>query len=256
MLLAADVGNTNIKLGLFSGKRLAATWRLASDLRRTADEYGLLVAQLLGPRVRRVRTFAIASVVPALGVALATCGRRLFRRPALPIDHTAPFGFTVGYQPPSDVGVDRLVDAAAALAGRRPPLIIVDFGTAVTLNVVSRQGVYLGGAIAPGLELAADALFRRTTKLPPIALAAPRAAIGRSTLEAMRSGVVLGAAAAVDGLLERMFRELGERPPVVATGGTADLIAPLCRLVGRVEPDLTLHGIRLVAGRLGRKRRG
>lgn len=256
MLLAADVGNTNIKLGLFSGSKLAHTWRLASDLRRTADEYGLLIAQLVGrpgarsSRFGAIRTFAVASVVPALSVALATAGQRLFRRPVLMIDHGAPFGFHNGYQPPQDVGVDRLVDAAAALAGRKPPLIIVDFGTAVTVNVVSRQGVYLGGAIAPGLELAADALFRRTTKLPPIALAAPRSAIGRGTLEAMRSGVVLGAAAAVDGLLERIFRELGERPSVVATGGTAALVVPLCRHVKTIEPDLTLHGIRLLSDRM------
>jgi len=247
MFLALDLGNTHVKLGLFRGPKLVRAWKFAAEVRRTADELALLVAGLLGARVRAVRRAAIASVVPAQEPGLKEACARLFGREPAVVDHRSRLGFTVGYEPPSDVGADRLADAAAALALVGAPVIVADFGTALTVNVVDRRRVYLGGAIAPGPTLALDALFRRAARLPQVALGAPRAAVGRSSLESLRSGVVLGSAALVDGLLERVFRELGERPPVIATGGAAAVIVPHARHLKRIEPDLTLHGIRLVA---------
>lgn len=255
MLLAADIGNSNICLGLFQEDKLLEFWRLSTDMRRTADEHAQQLDQLLGKRRRRVRALAVASVVPTLKSAFQGCSRRLFNREAIVIDHTSPLGFTIGCRPPEDVGADRLVDAAAAIHRHGAPVVVVDFGTAVTLSVVSRARVYLGGVIAPGLELAAESLFRRTAKLPLVDLAEPRSAIGSSTLESIRSGVILGYAGLVDGLLDRTFRELKDTPRVVATGGTAHLVVPHCRYVRKMEQDLTMEGIRLVARRMmkGRK---
>jgi len=178
----------------------------------------------------------------------------LFRRAPIVIDFTSPLGFRIEYHPPADVGADRLANVAAALELVGAPVVIVDFGTAVTLDVLNRRKEYLGGIISPGLELAAESLFRRTAKLPQVALSAPPGVIGRNTLDSLRSGLVLGCAALVDGLLERVFAELGERPAVVATGGAAPVVAPSSRHIRRVEPDLTLEGIRLVAGRTRARR--
>ncbi len=248
MFLALDLGNTHLKLGLFRGAALVRAWRLSSDPRRTADELALALGGLLGRSARSVTGCAVASVVPALDPALREACVRLFRRAPVVVDHRSRLGFTVGYQPPSDVGADRLADAAAALRLVGAPVIVADFGTALTINVVDRRRVYLGGAIAPGPALALESLFRRAARLPQVAAEAPRAAVGRSSGESLRSGAVFGAAALVDGLLERVFRELGERPPVIATGGAAPLVVPHARLLKRIEPDLTLHGIRQVAG--------
>jgi type III pantothenate kinase len=250
MLLAVDAGNSQIALGLFRASRLVRSWRIATEARRTADEYALTLAALLGRAARSVRSCAIASVVPALDPVLRAACRTVTRRAPLVIDHRSPLGFTIGYRPPGDVGADRLVDAAAAVERFGAPVIVADIGTATTLEVVDRRRTYLGGAIAPGPELAAAALFRGTARLPQVDLAGPGAVIGRSTAESLRSGIVLGLAALVDGLLERAFREMGGRPPVVATGGAAPLVAPHSRYLKVVEPDLTLHGIRLVAARM------
>jgi len=250
MLLALDIGNTNVTVGLFRGRRLVRSWRLSTDARRTADEHEAALRAVLGPASRRVDVCAIASVVPAVEDAFAAAAARLVRRPPVLIDSDSPFGFRIGYRPPSDVGADRLVNAAAAMKRFGAPVIVADFGTAVTLDVLDRRGVYLGGAIAPGLDLAAEALARRTAKLPRATLHRPAEAIGRTTLDSLRSGIVFGTAALVDGLLERMFRELGERPPVVATGGAAGIVAPHCRHIRASVPDLTLEGIRIVGERM------
>lgn len=250
MLLAVDAGNSQITLGMFRNASIVRTYRIATEVRRTADEHALLLRGLLGTHAKKVTRCAIASVVPALDPALRAACRELTGRDPLVIDHRSPLGFTVGYAPPSDVGADRLVDAAAAVDRFGAPVIVADIGTATTLEVVDRKRVYLGGAIAPGPELAAAALFRGTAKLPQINLASPREVVGRNTSDSLRSGIVYGLAGLIDGLLERIFRELGGRPPIVATGGAAVLIAPHSRYLKVVEPDLTLHGIRLVAGRM------
>jgi type III pantothenate kinase len=257
MLLAVDIGNTNVTLGLYRGSRLAGSWRLFSDERKTADEVVLLLRGLTGMGGRGLKV-AIASVVPALEVLYREAARKMTGREALVINHEAPLGFKVGYREPGDVGADRLVNAAAAVVRHGAPVTVVDFGTAVTVDVVDRSRTYLGGAILPGPELAAESLFRRTAKLPQIALAGGARAVGRTTGESMRAGIILGLAAAVDGLLERTFRELGGRTFVTATGGAAPLVVPHSRLLSLVEPDLTLEGIRIVAGRMsgpGRSRR-
>lgn len=255
MMLALDIGNSNVKLGVFRGPRLVRSWRVSADARRTADEAETQLVQVLGPRRRLVRRVALASVVPAAGETWRTATAALFRREPVQVTHASPLGFSVEYRPPEDVGADRLADAAAAVARCGAPVVVVDFGSAVTLSVVSRRRAYLGGAIAPGIELTAEALARRTAKLPLIAPAAPRGAIGRSTAESLRSGLVLGAAALVDGLLQRTFEELGERARVLATGGAAAVVVPHCRLVREVVPHLTLEGIRLVAERAARRGR-
>jgi len=256
MLLAVDIGNTNVTLGLFRGRKLSGSWRLFSDERKTADELALLLRGLTGVRGRAGGlVVAIAGVVPALEVLYREAAAKMTGREALVISHESPLGFRIGYREPGDVGADRLVNAAAAVGRHGAPVTVVDFGTAVTVDVVDRTLTYLGGAILPGPELAAESLFRRTAKLPQIALAGGARAIGRSTGESMRAGIILGLAAAVDGLLERTFRELGGKTAVVATGGAAPLVVPHSRLLSRVEPDLTLEGIRLVAGRMAGGRR-
>jgi type III pantothenate kinase len=255
MLLVADIGNTTVSLGLFRGEKLVDSWRISSNPELTADEHALRLAQLLGRRKGSVREMAIASVVPPLTASVGECARRLFRRDPLIIDWRSPLGFSVDYHPPSDVGADRLANAAAAIHRHGVPVVIVDFGTGINLDVVSRGRAYLGGAIAPGLELGAEALFRGTAKLPQIDLAEPASVIGKSTHESMRAGLVVGSAALVDGLLEGIFRELNERATVIATGGAAHLVVPHCRNVKAIESELTLEGIRLVAARMARRRK-
>jgi len=255
MLLAVDIGNTNVTLGLFRGRRLSGSWRLFSDERKTADEMVLLLRGLTGVRGRAPGlSVAVAGVVPALEVLYREAARMMTGREALVINHESPLGFAVRYREPGDVGADRLVNAAAAVARHGAPVTVVDFGTAVTVDVVDRTRTYLGGAILPGPELAAESLFRRTAKLPQIALAGEARAVGRSTGESMRAGIILGLAAAVDGLLERTFRELGGKSTVIATGGAAPLVVPHSRLLSRIEPDLTLEGIRIVAERMAAMR--
>lgn len=250
MLLALDVGNTETTIGLLEGATVRAHWRITTDRTRTPDEYVLLLRGLLdcvdvAPGM--VAGAAIGSVVPRVTQPLADGCARLLGRPALVVDARSPLPIRVDVEEPLTVGADRLINtlAASRLFGR--DTIVVDLGTATTFDCITADGVFLGGIIAPGVLTSAETLFQKTSKLPATELVAPKTAIGRRTEECIRSGVVLGQADLIDGLVARIRAEWPgkEAPLVIATGGLAETFRPLCRSFDRVEPDLTLQGLRM-----------
>src|SRR5438309_4014163 len=253
MLLAIDVGNTNITLGVFDGATLVQSWRLQTLRERTADELGLIVDGLFShSRIERVqvRGIILGSVVPPLTGTMKAMAQRYFGVAALTIEPGVNTGMPILYDNPAEVGADRIVNGIAAYerfgkAGLRP-LVVVDFGTATTLDAITARGEYLGGAICPGVTISADALFQRAARLPRIDVRKPSRVIGRTTVGAMESGLFYGYVGMVEGLVTRMRDELGGRAVCVATGGLADVIAPETSLIHHVEPDLTLHGLRIV----------
>jgi type III pantothenate kinase len=252
MLLAIDVGNTNIVLGIFEGSTLLASWRLATDRGRTADELGLLTTGLLTHRgidPHDIDGVVMASVVPPLTATTQAMGIRYFGRMPLNIEDIRNLGMPVRYDAPAEVGADRLVNAIAAFEryGRPTsrPVIVVDFGTATTFDAISEHGEYLGGAICPGVQISADALFQRAARLPRIDVRKPASVIGRTTTASMQAGLFYGYVGLVEGIVQRMRRELGEGAACIATGGLAETIAPETALIEAVEPDLTLVGLRL-----------
>jgi type III pantothenate kinase len=248
MLMVLDVGNTNTVLGLYEGENLVAHWRLRTERERTADEYGILIRNLfqLGDRTEAsVAAIAISSVVPPVRPALEEMAARYFGLTAFFIEPTLDLGMPVRYHPPADVGADRVVNGIAAYARFGGPVIIVDFGTATTFDAISLQGEYLGGVIAPGVGISAEALFLRAARLPRVEIRQPARVIGNSTVGSIQSGLYWGYAGLVDGILRRMKQEL-EKAYVVATGGLAELIFPACEEIDSVEKNLTLDGMRLV----------
>ena len=249
MLLVMDVGNTNTSLGVFEGERLAWHWRLTTERARTVDEYGVHARNLFefaGLDFKSIDAVAIASVVPQMDYTLKRMSEIYFHLTPLFIDHTTDTGLTILYDPPSDVGADRIVDAVAATHKHGAPCIVVDFGTATNFEVIQRDGRYLGGVITPGISISTDALFARAARLPRVRIERPQRVIGASTVEAIQSGLYYGYAGLVDGILRRMIEELGERPRVVATGGLAPLIATASEFIEVVDETLTLDGLRLV----------
>jgi type III pantothenate kinase len=250
MLLVVDVGNTNIVLGLYHEQALLRHWRIATRVERTGDEYGILVANLLHLAQRTlddIHGVIIASVVPPIQAALTRCFRRVLHQEPLIVGPSLATGMDIRYDHPQDVGADRIVNAVAAYDRVQDAAIVVDFGTAITFDLISPEGAYLGGAIAPGLGLAMDALFEKTAKLPRVALARPPRSVGTNTAQAMQSGVFWGYVALVDGLLERIIAEVGLPDiQVLATGGLARLMAGECRRIGMVDEMLTLTGLRLL----------
>ncbi|PYQ73825.1 MAG: type III pantothenate kinase [Acidobacteria bacterium] len=253
MLLAIDVGNTNIVLGVFDGETLVQSWRLQTLRERTSDELGLLVDGLFAhSKIERVqvRGVILGSVVPPLTPTLRAMTQRYFGVTALSIEPGVETGMPILYENPAEVGADRIVNGVAAYekfgrgAGR--PLIVVDFGTATTLDAITAQGEYLGGAICPGVQISADALFQRAARLPRIDVRKPARIVGRTTVGAMESGLFYGYVGMVEGLVRRMTDELGGSAISVATGGLADVIAPETPVIQHVDPDLTLHGLRIV----------
>ena len=250
MLLVFDVGNTETTIGLFGGEPLAADWRIVTDVSRTPDELMLVIRALLATREiapARVEGVAIGSVVPAMTDPLSESSRALFGVNPIIVDGRSPLPITLDVEEPMTVGADRIINtlAASRLFGR--DTIVVDLGTATTYDCITAQGVFLGGVIAPGVRTSAETLFRRTSKLPATELVPPQRVIGRRTEECIRSGVIFGAAEAVDGIVRRIRGEwpTPATPLVIATGGLANVIVPLCREVERVEPALTLVGLRL-----------
>jgi type III pantothenate kinase len=254
MLLAIDVGNTNIVLGTFEGDQLRHSWRLATHRDRTSDELGILVSELfVHARLPRdgVRGIVLSSVVPPLTRPAAEMCKRYFFRDPLIVDPASNTGMTILYEPPSDVGADRVVNAVAAyeLYGRagRKPLVVVDFGTATTFDAISARGEYLGGVICPGVGISADALFQRAARLPRVDVRRPNEVIGRTTVTSMQSGLFFGYVSMVDGIVARMRRELGDASaPCIATGGMAEIIAGESTAIETVNPDLTLIGLRMI----------
>ncbi len=249
MLLCIDVGNTNVTLGVYDGEALITHWRLSTDHQKMPDEYGMILSSLMAHRALTpadITGVALASVVPPLtDVFREVCAGYLAVDP-LVVDTGVRTGVSVRYDPPRDVGADRIVNVAAAYRLYGGPGCIVDFGTGTTFDALSKEGDYLGGAIAPGIRVAAEALFLRTAKLPRIDLRAPKRAIGSNTQDAMRSGIVFGYVGLVEGMIARFRQELGDGMRVIATGGLADVIAAETRSIELVDHWLTLKGLRLI----------
>jgi type III pantothenate kinase len=249
MLLAIDVGNTNIVYGLFDGTLLVHQFRVESSRGRTADEYAVVLRQLLemhSVKASQVDTAILASVVPSLTEPMIDLARRAFGREPLVVGPGIRTGMAILYENPREVGADRIVNAVAAFERVKGAVIVVDFGTATTFDCVTPKGEYLGGVIVPGLQISADALFSKAAKLPRVEIAKPPRVVGRNTLHSMQSGIVFGYAGLVDGLVDRIRTELGYPCAVIATGGLSSLIAPLTRSIENVDPDLTLVGLRIL----------
>ncbi|OQA47421.1 MAG: Type III pantothenate kinase [Chloroflexi bacterium ADurb.Bin325] len=249
MLLAIDIGNTNITLGLYRQDMLVATWRLAAVHERMSDEYGILLTQLIAHRgfdPAEVREVAIASVVPTLTGTFRRVAVDYLRQEPLVVDAGVKTGVRIRYENPRDVGADRVVDCAAVQAKYGGPACVVDFGTATTFDGISRAGDYLGGAIAPGIGIAAEALFARASRLYRVEIAPPARAIGTNTAAAMQSGIFFGYVGLVEGLVARFRRELGDDMKVIATGGLAEVVAKETAVIQYVDPWLTLDGLRII----------
>lgn len=250
MLLAADVGNTQTHIGIFSGADVIAEWRTSTEPRRTADELALIFQEFLSFQdlsfSRNVTGVVLSSVVPSLTASLREMVERYFHFDPIVVEPGIKTGMPILTDNPKEVGADRIVNAVAAHALVGGPLIVIDFGTATTFDAVSPQGEYLGGAIAPGVQISANALWSVAAQIQKVELVEPRAVIGRSTIESVRSGVLLGAASMVEGMVARMQIELGGDVSVVATGGLAPLILAHCRSEIRHEPALTLTGLRIL----------
>lgn len=249
LLLAVDIGNTNIALGAYRAAALTGTWRINSDTHRTADEYAVLLEGLLRQcelSPHDVGGVALGSVVPPLTDVFRDLLSRYYRARVLVVGPGLKTGVRVRVDNPHEVGVDRVLNALAVQRRYGAPAIVVDFGTSTNFDVVSGEGDYLGGAIAPGLQTSVEALVQRTAQLRRIELKRPAAAIGTGTVAAMQSGAVYGYVGLVEGLIDRIKVELGGQAVVVATGGLARVIAPLTSKVDHVDPDLTLEGLRLV----------
>lgn len=256
MLLALDIGNTEITIGLFDGDRLDGHWRLTTNPDRTPDEWASAVSAFLvgaGHSPNEVRACILASVAPAVTRSVSQGVTQATGAAVTQLDARSRLPITVDVDEPLSVGADRLVNALAAALELRDDVIIVDLGTATTFDCVTREGAFIGGAIMPGLRTSADQLTKMTAKLPATELAPPERAIGRRTVEAIQAGVLFGAADAIDGMVRRIRAEWpgAERPRVVATGGLSVIVAPLCREIDEVERNLTLHGLRIAAARLG-----
>ncbi len=249
MLLAVDTGNTHTVLGLFEGERLLADWRVATRKDATADEMGVLLRSLFTEArldAGRVEGMIVASVVPDLNHVLAAVGRKYFELEPLFVEPGIRTGVPILYDNPQEVGADRIVNAVAAVHRYGAPVIVLDFGTATTFDVVGSKGEYLGGVIAPGLGISAEALFQRAARLSRVDVRRPSRVIGRNTQESVQSGLFHGYVALVEGLVARLRAELGVDAPVVATGGLAPVFRSELGFLADVAPGLTLEGLRLL----------
>jgi len=250
MLLAIDVGNTNITFAVFEGETVRADWRIGTVVRRTGDEYaGLLIGLMAdkGLRLSDIDGIIISSVVPAAVDALTRFSRKHLRiENPMVLTAEMDLGIKVNYHPKGDVGADRVANAIAAHAKYGGKVIVVDLGTGTTLDAVSEEGEYLGGAIAPGIQISLDALFARAAKLTGVRLVAPEKAIGDTTAGSLQSGIIFGFAGMVDALVDRFQREMGGGAKVIATGGLADVIADHSRTIELCDELLTLEGLRII----------
>ncbi|MDZ4168086.1 MAG: type III pantothenate kinase [Coriobacteriia bacterium] len=249
MLLAVDVGNTQTVLGLFAGEALDAHWRISSNASLTSDELRITVSALLAQDARSwsdIDEVILSSVVPRLTAAWDDVVEGAAACELIIVGPGLKTGLPIHYDNPHEVGADRIVNSVAAVAAWGAPVIVVDFGTATTIDVVGADGAYLGGAIAPGVETSAEALFSKAARLSKVDLEPPAKVIGTNTRASVQAGLMLGEAAMVDGLVRGAWAELGVETAVVATGGLAPIMAPLCATVGHVDVDLTLTGLRLI----------
>jgi type III pantothenate kinase len=249
MLLAFDIGNTNVKAGVFEGDKLRATFNLATHVNQMPDEYAVFILNLLRQRgidIASIKEGAISCVVPPLVTIFNELFQKYFEIRPLVVGPGMKTGVRVRYDNPRELGGDRISNAAGALSLYRPPIIVVAMGTATAFDTISREGDYLGGALAPGIAIAAEALYTRTAALPRVELVRPKRAIGSNTPAAMQSGIIFGYAGLVDGIVNRIQEELGGKAMVVATGGYAGIIAKESKTIAKVNPDLTLIGVKII----------
>ncbi len=253
LLLVIDAGNTNITFGIFEGEEIAQQWRIQTDKDKTSDEYGIELEQIMNHfnySPTRLKDIIIASVVPDLMHALPAMCRRFMKKEPIIVGEGTKSGMPILLDNPKEVGADRVVNAVAGFAKYGGPLIIIDIGTAITHDVITAKGDYLGGVISPGIGISSDALFMRTSKLPKVQLIEPRTAIGKNTIQAMQAGIVYGFIGLIDNIIERINDELAikgmERPKVVATGGYSALLAQQSRYIHTIDKDLTLQGLRII----------
>jgi type III pantothenate kinase len=252
MLLAIDIGNTTIALGIFEGKTLLREWSVRSEREKTADEYSIMLLELLRSAAidpAAIGGAIIASVVPPLTPAFQTLSQRLFEVKPLIVGPGLRTGMPILYENPGEVGADRVVASIAAFERYGGPCIVVDFGTATTFDAVTAKGEYLGGAIAPGIQISAEALYLRTAKLPRIEVVKPKKAVGKTTVTSMQSGIYFGYIGLVNNIISEIVKELGAEPNLVVTGGFAAQFGPEIRSPHRHEPHLVLEGLRIVFDR-------
>ena len=249
MLLAIDIGNTNIVLGCIREDRILFEARIATDRLRTSDQYGVEIKNMLeafGVQVADIEDCIISSVVPPVFNSVRTGVIKVIGKQPMVVGPGIKTGLNIRMDDPASVGSDRIVIAVAALAEYSPPLLLLDLGTATTMEVVAPGNAYLGGVIIPGVRISVDALTSLAAQLPGISLDRPRRVIGKNTVDCMRSGIMYGTAAMIDGMIQRMEEELGHSCTVVATGGMAQFVIPLCRREIRVEKDLLLKGLNIL----------
>ena len=249
MLLAFDIGNTNVTIGVFDGAKLRATWRMATDIHKMADEYAALLLNMLPHEniaTSDITDVCLCTVVPPLTTTFLELSQRYFHVTPLVVGAGVKSGVRIRMDNPKEVGADRIADAAAAHHLYGGPLIIIDLGTATTFGIVSKEGDYIGGVIATGIATAAEALYLRTAQLPRVDLVRPKTVIGTNTVSAIQSGIIYGYASLVEGMIARIQAELPEKAKVIATGGYSTLIAKETNAIDEVNPDLTLIGLRLI----------
>lgn len=259
MLWAIDIGNTQTVVGIHDGNKWVATWRHDTDSERTEDEMAGLLKPLLdlaGLNFGQADGMIVASVVPPVDTNWERFGTKYLNCEPLFLRTGDQVGLPVTYEPPTAVGADRIANAIGALAKHKPPVVVVDFGTATTFDCVDADGAYTGGSIMPGILVSLSSLVGRTAKLPAIAIEAPQRAVGKNTVESLQSGVVLGYAEAIDGLARRIKAELGKNTTIIATGGLGRVFVDLCDMIDSYDPVLTLDGLRLAwdrhSGRIGK----
>ena len=249
LLLAIDVGNTNIMLGVYDGNNLQMCWRISTDRARTEDEYGVIIRNLFrqnGFQAECIQAMIISSVVPPLRYPLGRMAQKYFKVSPLIVGPGIKTGLNILMDNPQELGADRVVNAVGAIELYGGPLIIVDFGTATTFCAISEKSEYLGGAIAPGIQISTEALFQKAAKLPRVELIKPQKVIGKNTVESIQAGVIYGFVGNVDGIVRRMCNEFQHKPRVVATGGMAGLIASESETIEDVNYFLTLEGLRSI----------
>ncbi|MGZ9587117.1 type III pantothenate kinase [Paenibacillus marinisediminis] len=251
MILVIDVGNTNIVLGIYKDKTLLHHWRLSTSRKATTDEYGVMIHNLLSMAqlsIDDIEGVIISSVVPPIVHTMEQLCERYLHKVPLIVGPGIKTGLNIRYENPREVGADRIVNAVAAieLYGVGKPLVIVDFGTATTFDVIDSKGNYLGGAIVPGIGISTEALYQRAAKLPRIELTKPKSVIGRNTIHSMQAGIIFGYAGQVDGIISRIEAELGTKTRVIATGGLAELIGSESHTIEETNPLLTLEGLRYI----------